>query len=359
MIRFAHLPIFLFVLFFGGAVQAQAPNEPREVRAVIEQVNEQTQDGTARFYRFTARTELNESFEVQTIDSYPGGLYLSLREGDHVRLRIVEKEDGTQTVYFDDKVRTPILAVLFMAFALLAIAVGFFRGIFSLIGLGITICLLGFFLLPAILDGKDPILFTVLTSILILFLNIHLSHGFRIRTFFSFLGTMGGLLFVWLFSVLFTYQSSLSGLGSEESNLLLWEIKAIADPVRIFAAAVILGAVGVLDDVAVSQSEIVEELKRANPDLTRKELFFRAMRVGQHHIASTVNTLVLVYAGAALPTFLLFFSASTDVISFLNNEVVAEEIVRTLAGTSALILTVPLSTLFATIPQIDNPEKHG
>lgn len=336
---------------------AQAEIQPKEVRATIISIQETQTEGSKHFYEFEARTSLGEKWKVETSASYPDGLHIKLKKGDDVRLRIVENKDGTQSIFFDDKARTASLIVLFFIFAAVAVAIGFFRGAFSLIGLAFTLAVLFWFLFPQILSGKDPILMTVLASIVILFVNIHLSHGFRVRTFFSFLGTVAGLFLVILTSYLFTRFGSLSGIGTEESMLLLWEVDSIKDPIALFIAAVILGTVGVLDDVAVTQAEVVGELQEANPSFSRKDLFLRAMRVGQHHIASTVNTLVLVYAGAALPMFLLFFSSSNDVGTFLNNEAVAEEFVRTMVGTISLILTVPFATAFATIPQLKQVDK--
>ncbi|MBM5789510.1 YibE/F family protein [Candidatus Parcubacteria bacterium] len=348
----------LFLLFailglmpFGIKAQEQGEvQEPREVRAVIVEMEGETV--------FEAQTEQGEIFRVDTALSYPQGLSFTLAPDDRVLLRIVEMPDGTQQVFFDDKIRTQPLLILFLLFALSVIVVGFFRGVFSLIGLAVTVAILFAFLFPSLIAGRDPILFTVLASILILFVNIHISHGFHRRTFFAFLGTTGGLALTWLLTSVFSRASSLSGLGAEEANVLIWKLDAITDSVGIFIAAAILGTVGVLDDVAVAQSEIVEELSVANPQLTRRDLFASAMRVGQHHIASTVNTLVLVYASAALPMFLLYFSHSSDVSSFLNNQAVAEEIVRILTGTIALILTVPLATALATIPRIDKRAKN-
>lgn len=350
----------LFISFFAAFdVFAQANTQPKEVHATIVSIQETKINANKRFYQFEAKDELGEIWKIDTNASYPDGLYINLKDGDGVRLRIVENPNGTQTVFFDDKIRTGSLITLFFIFAVVAIAIGFFRGAFSLVGLVFTLVVLFWFLFPQILAGRDPVLMTVLASIVILFVNIHLSHGFRVRTFFSFLGTISGLLVVVLFSYLFTRFSSLSGIGTEESMLLLWEVDLLKDPVALFIAAVILGTVGVLDDVAVTQAEVVGELQEANQSLTRKELFFRAMRVGRHHIASTVNTLVLVYAGAALPMFLLFFSSSSDVGTFLNNEAVAEEFVRTMVGTVSLMLTVPFATAFATIPHRKQVDKHS
>ncbi|MBI2475113.1 YibE/F family protein [Candidatus Uhrbacteria bacterium] len=347
------LSLFLSALTTTN-VLAQVATEPREVKATITNIQDQVSDGK-HFYNFEAKDSFGEIFKADTTASYPNGLFIPLKIGDRVRLRIVENPDGTQSTFFDDKIRTGSLAALFFIFAVIAIAIGFFRGLFSLIGLAFTLIVLFWFLFPQILAGRDPILMTVLASIVILFVNIHLSHGLRVRTFFSFLGTVAGLFVVVVLSYIFTHASSLSGVGTEESTFLLWEIKTIKDPVALFIAAVILGTVGVLDDVAVTQSEVVGEMLEVDSTLSRKDLFFRAMRVGRHHIASTVNTLVLVYAGAALPIFLLFFSSSSDVGTFLNNQAVAEEFVRTIVGTISLMLTVPFATAFATIPR----SKHA
>ena len=343
-------------IFSATSVFAQEISEPKEVKATISNIQDQESDGK-HFYKFEAKSSFGEVFNADTSDSYPDGLYITLKKGDRVLLRIVENPDGTQTTYFDDKVRTGSLMSLFFIFAAIAIVIGFFRGLFSLIGLAFTLFVLFWFLFPQILAGRDPILMTVLASVVILLVNIHLSHGFRIRTFFSFLGTVAGLFVVVILSYIFTHTSSLSGVGTEESMLLLWEVETIKDPVALFIAAVILGTVGVLDDVAVTQSEVVGEMLDVDPTLSRKDLFFRAMRVGRHHIASTVNTLVLVYAGAALPMFLIYFSSSSDVGTFLNNQAVAEEFVRTMVGTISLMLTVPFATAFATIPRGKHVKK--
>ncbi|MBI5370225.1 YibE/F family protein [Candidatus Uhrbacteria bacterium] len=351
MLRFLPLFLFCFSLIYSPTAYAQETDQPRSVEAVIASVQDKSEQGRKLFYRFTAKTVLDETFVVDTRASYPDGLYLTLGPGDRVTLRIVEMPDGTQQTFFEDKIRHPSLLLLFGLFAVLAIAVGWFHGVFSLIGLALTLIILFGFLFPSILSGKDPVLMTILSSVVILAVNMHLSHGLRVRTFFAFLGTIAGLAVAILSSWWFAHATYLSGLGTEEASLVLWDIKTITDPVGLFIAATILGAVGVLDDIAVAQSEVVEELQSVNPEFTRKELFVRAMRIGRHHIASTVNTLVLVYAGAALPTFLLFFNTAQGPLVFLNNESVAEEIVRILAGTVALILTVPFSTLLATIPK--------
>ena len=350
------LHLFCTSVFLVSAGETDEKSGPMQIRAKILSIKNTAETGETWAYEFSARTSSGQTVEVNTADSFPDGLYFSLKKGDSVFLRSVEEGESEPQIYFEDKIRTPALIWIMVFFAIVTVAVASLRGVWSLLGIGFTLLVLFGFLFPQILAGEDPIFYTLIASLFILAVNIHLSHGFKKRTFFAFLGTVIGLMLVWFLSVLFTHGSSLSGLGSEEVTLLLWDLKQIQDPVSLFIAGVILGAVGVLDDVVVAQAELVEELQASSPLLSRKELYTRAMRVGRHHIASAVNTLVLVYAGAALPLMLLFFSSSDDAFLFLNNEGVAQEAVRILAGTTALILTVPLATLFATIP-VAKPSK--
>ena len=202
------------------------------------------------------------------------------------------------------------------------------------------------YLFPQILNGKDPLITTLIASILILFINIPLSHGLSKITFMALLGTIGGLFSSVFFAKFFMYLTNLSGLANENAIYFYWSNKEI-DPRGILLAAIILGVVGVFDDVSITQAEAVEEIYKANPKITQQELFSSVMRIGRHHIASMVNTLVLAYVAVSMPLFLLFLSSSATAIDFLNIESVVEEIVRTLAGTSALVLTVPLTSWLA------------
>ncbi len=340
------LPLFAQEGFTARRVDAQ----------IVEMTSVQELEGGVSQYTFTARSEFGEPFSVDTVDSFVAGVGFDLRVGDQVVLRIIDAPDGME-VYLDDVRRESGIWWLVGFFVVLTLAVGLIRGFLSLIGLAVTLAVLILGLFPAILRGVDPMLATVMASAVILLVNMHLSHGLNRQTFFAFLSTLAGLGLVVVFTDVFLTLARLSGLASEEGALLFWELDPVQVPVGILAAGIILGAVGVLDDIAVTQSETVQELLLANPYTTRRELFKQAMRIGRHHIASTVNTLILVYAGAALPAFLLFMNQFGGYQDFLQNELVAEELVRTLAGTCALVLLVPLSTWFATL----NPkvvDKH-
>ncbi len=334
----------------------------REVDARITNIESiENLNGGIRHYIFDALTTAGVPMTVNTRDSHAGGVGYWLDVGDRVILELIDVQDGTTRVYFNDVHRERGLMWLTIVFAILIVLVGLVRGLFSLVGLCVTGLVIYFFILPRIIAGGDPIITTVLASVLILAVNIPLSHGFRRQSSMALVSSLVGLGLVVLFTPIFLYVAQISGLASEEAALLFWELNGLQIPSGILAAGIILATVGVLDDIAITQSEVVDELLLADPHVTRRQLFIRAMRVGRHHIASTVNTLVLVYVGTALPIFLLFMNQSVGLIDFLNTELIAEEIVRTLAGTSALILTVPISTWLATFPHpiVDTSGNRG
>jgi uncharacterized membrane protein len=355
------LLLFLVVLMFviPGPLLAQEGFSAVEVQATITRIESvQELDGEVFQYTFTAMSESGETHLVETVDSFTSGIGFTLKAGDEVSLRVIHTQDGVE-VYLDDVHRQKNLRWIIGIFVALTLVVGLLRGFLSLVGLSVTLVVLILGLFPAILRGADPVLATVIASAFILLVNMHLSHGVNRHTFFAFLSTLGGLGLVLLFTQSFLWLARLSGLASEEGTLLFWELDPVQAPVGILAAGIILGSVGVLDDIAITQSETVRELLLANGHATRRDLFKQAMRIGRHHIASTVNTLILVYAGAALPVFLLFMNQFGGYHEFLQNELVAEELVRTLAGTSALVLLVPISTWFATINhKIDNHSRE-
>lgn len=289
-----------------------------------------------------------DTYVVDPTQGNPEGLQYDVNVGDRIIMQVIDNMDGSETAYFVDIVRTKGLWLVFAVFVAVILIVGLRRGFLALIGLGLTVAILFAVVFPRILAGADPVLTIVIAGIAILAVNLFLAHGFTKNALIAFASTSVGVTLAWVFGELFVRMAKLTGLGDEQSVFLYWDIGGLHAPVGLLLAGIILGAVGVLDDVAITQCETVAELKAANASFTQKELFLRGMRVGRHHIASTVNTLVLAYAGSALPLFLIFLSdANVSLWRFLNTEVVTEEIVRTLAGTSALVLVVPLTTFAA------------
>lgn len=342
------LACLLAVLMTPWTASAQEAGS-RSVRGIVERVGTYADERGYPQANLEVVGEDGTTYRVDTGESASMGVHFDLSPGDRVTLEIVSNPDGTETTYFNDAVRTRSLLLIAVLFAVITIGIGLMRGLRALAGLAVTLAILFGLILPAVVAGHDAVLVTVAGSLVILAVNMHLTHGWRRETLIAFASTAVGLLLAWVFGAWFVSISFLSGVASDEAALLYVEhLNAAIDMSGILLAGILLGAVGALDDIAIAQGEIVAELRDANPKLDRKELFVRAMRVGRHHIASITNTLVLAYAGAALPTFLLFWALkSVSVGNFLNTEAVSEEIVRTLAGTAALVLTVPISTWFA------------
>ncbi len=346
MNRLLLLIALVITSFFPTIALAQSSQEIRAtVRNVV--IDETVDD--LRHVVFTAEDAEGLIYTIDSADSYTAGIHYDLREGQDVLLQTVSRADGSQDVFLVDVVRRGALTWIVVLFAIITIAVGAFRGGMALIGLVVTVAILFGFILPRILAGADPVGITIIGGLVILAVNMHLTHGANRRTLAAFGSTAIGLGLVWILSHLFVWAAQLSGVASEEAALLFLTADNIAVPSGLLLAGIILGAVGVMDDIAITQTETVVELKNANPALDRRSLFVSAMRVGRHHIASVVNTLVLAYAGVALPLFLLFLLREDITIwRFINEELIAEELIRTLAGTTALVLLVPIATWFAT-----------
>jgi uncharacterized membrane protein len=202
------------------------------------------------------------------------------------------------------------------------------------------------FVVPAILDGQAPIAVALVGASTIMFATLYLSHGVNLKTSTALLGTLGALILTVALGAVFVGGAHLTGLASEEAGLVQLELGAV-DLRGLILGGIVIGTLGVLDDVTIAQAAAVAELRRANPDLSRIDLYRRAMRIGRDHVAATVNTLVLAYAGAALPVFLLFAIAGNALSTAINGEVVAEEIIRTLVGSIGLIAAVPMTSALA------------
>lgn len=251
--------------------------------------------------------------------------------------------------YISDFVRRRPLTYLFALFILLTLLVGKVWGAASLLGMGFSFLVIFKIILPQILLGREPILITVFGSLLIIPVTFYLSHGFNKKTTVALVGTLISLIVTGVLAKIFVEAGRLTGYASEEAAFLQLMKGEAINIKGLLLAGVIIGVLGVLDDITIAQAAVVEQLRFANPKLGPGELFRRAMRVGQDHIASMVNTLVLVYTGASLPLLLLFINNPHPLSEIVNYEIIAEEIIRTLVGSIGLILAVPITTFLATL----------
>ncbi|HEX2192355.1 MAG TPA: YibE/F family protein [Acidimicrobiales bacterium] len=282
-----------------------------------------------------------------TLVDLPGGAArVRFSEGDKVVVAASPGPDGTTGYAFVDRQRKPVLLWLAVGFALVVVALGRLRGVAALAGLGASLGVLLAFVLPAILVGHNPLLVAVVGSAAIAFLALYLAHGFRPATTVALLGTLASLALTAVLALLVTRLAALTGYASEEATFVQLAQSSI-DLRGLVLAGVVIGALGAIDDMTVTQVAAVSELHRVNPRLRRRALYRSAMRIGRDHVASTVNTLALAYAGASIPLLLLFVLSDQSLGSVANGEVVATEIVRTLVGSIGLVSAVPITTWLA------------
>lgn len=310
--------------------------------------------GETKQLEFEGKKQLYQKLEVKLSD----GKKVEIVNGDvpvtnpiqyKVNDKLILRQENDQRWVIVDSVRTDGLMLLTILFVL---AVGFIsgkRGLGALLSVAISFGIIFGWLLPGLLKGYDPILMTMTTSVLMIPVTFFLSHGFNKKTWVAIGSTLLALLVTSGLAAVFIEITKLTGYSSEESGILNTMLSINIDMKGLLLSAVIIGMLGVLDDITVAQAGIVEQLKTANPRMKLKDLYGRAMKVGQDHIASMVNTLFLVYAGAALPLLMIFMNNPHPVSEILNYEFMAEEIVRTVVGSIGLILAVPITTFIASI----------
>jgi uncharacterized membrane protein len=280
-------------------------------------------------------------FEVGVTDAS-----LEISTGD----RLVVQYDGDNPAglqyFFQDFQRERPLGLLVAIFAVAVIALGRWQGLRALVALGVTGVVLVAFAFPAILDGHDPTAVALVAAVLIALVALYLTHGVTEMITVALLGTFAALALTALLAIVFTRLAHFTGYGSEDAFYLQFASAQI-DVKGLILAGIIIGSLGVLDDVTVTQVSAVWQLHQANPAYSARHLYTSAVTIGRDHIASTVNTLVLAYAGASLPLLLLFAQAGRSLRQVAVGELVAVEVVRTLVGSIGLIAAVPLTTALA------------
>ena len=267
-------------------------------------------------------------------------------EGDKVVLGFTpDAPRGNQYYLADFQRRTPML-LLAALFVLVVVALGRMRGLRALLALVFTLAVLVWFLIPAVLEGESPVAVAVVASSAIVLVNLYLSHGNNLHTTTAVVGTLASLALIGILAVVFVGACHLTGMGTEEASFLQ-AASARINLEGLLLGGIIIGSLGVLDDVTVTQASAVWELHLADPGMGPAQLYRAALRIGRDHVASTVNTLVLAYAGASLPLLILLVQANRRVSDVLTGEVVASEIVRTLVGSVGLVASVPITTALA------------
>jgi uncharacterized membrane protein len=289
------------------------------------------------------------------------GLDPNLDPGDEITVTEAP-QPGNQPVAgpayaFNDFRRGGPMIVLAAIFAAVVILFARLRGAMSLVGLAISLGIVLLFVVPGILAGESPLAVAIVGSMAVMLVTIPLAHGWGPKTLAAVLGTGGSLLLTALLAWIFTKATHLTGFSSEEATFLQLSGENLSLQ-GLLLAGMVIGALGVLDDVTVSQASTVLALRAANPSLHFPALFRIAMHVGRDHVSATVNTLVLAYVGASLPVLLVFHAADLKIGDVLGFEIVAKEIVAMLVGSIGLIAAVPVTTALATALGLSQPPER-
>lgn len=281
------------------------------------------------------------AFEIVESNAGP-----KVRTGDRIVVQHLPDNPPDLRYFFQDFQRGTPLTALLVLFAVAVIVPGRWQGVRALLALGITGVLLVAFAFPSIIDGHDPTAVALVVAVLIALVALYLTHGITEMTTVALLGTFAALGLTALLAVVFTRLAHFTGFGTEDAYYLQFASAQI-DVRGLILAGIIVGSLGVLDDVTVTQASAVWQLHGANPAFGAREIYRSAVTIGRDHIASTVNTLVLAYAGASLPLLLLFAQAGRPLSDVVTGELVAVEVVRTLVGSIGLIAAVPVTTALA------------
>ncbi len=324
------------VTFVNGAVE--------EVQPPCPSLNEVSEDCG----RITAKVGSGKDAEQVTVDVPPEVSESGLEAGDELRLFRVPGVDGGPVQYsFFGVNRSSPLLVLTLLFALAVVAVARWRGVRALFGLGFAGVAVLWFMLPALVVGENGLWVGVVGSAAIVFVVLYMTHGISIRTSAAVAGTLAGIAMTAVIGLVAVGFAHLSGVAGESG--ILQSTVGDLDFQGLLTCAVIIAGLGVLNDVTITQASAVWELRAAGPELSRREIFVSATRIGQDHIASTIYTIVFAYAGAALAVLMLIQLYGLPLTDLLATEEIGQEVVRTLASAIALVLAVPVTTAIAAL----------
>lgn len=281
----------------------------------------------------------------------------TVQVGDHVVVVSGSTPDGEVLTIVDHQ-RSTGLWVVAGAFVLALLAFGRWRGFTALLGLGVTFAVLLAFIVPGILAGESPVLMAMVGASAIMVTVLYLTHGFTASTTVAVLGTVISLILTGLLSWAAVAGLHLTGVTDDLSTAVGLQQQQV-NTQGLLLAGIVIGSLGVLDDVTVTQAATVTELARANPRYSPRQVYLAATRVGRSHIASVVNTIILAYAGTSLPLLILIVANDGTLGGMLTTQALSQEIVRSAVATLGLIAAVPVTTALAAVLTTRMSEVSG
>lgn len=273
-----------------------------------------------------------------------------INQGDLLLVTVGQRPDtGELRAFFTDFVRSRPIFYLFLLFVLFSVLISGWKGIRSLLGIGFSLLIIVFYILPQIINGEDPVWVSITGAFVFLAVSQLIVYGWNLKTHSAVIGIFISLILTGILSGFFVDFTQLTGYGDENALFLSQMSTQTINIKGLLLAGMLIGALGVLDDLVISQASSVFELYAANNSLGFSFLYKRAMNIGRDHAAATVNTLVLAYAGASLPMLLLFTISNQNPAMLINISFIAEEIVRTLVGSIGLFISIPITTALAAL----------
>ena len=351
--KFLLMGFFLFVGFLTKPIYAQSDNSTT-FEAKIEKINEEKE------IEIEGQKQIYQRLELKVLNGDKKDKLITVENGKEALANVVDYEvgekvivvkeldlEGNEIYSITDFVRRDSLWVLGVLFVFLTILIGKGKGFMSILGMVFTFGVIFIYLLPRLSAGANPVLTAVIASIMIIPISFYMAHGINQKTTVAIVGSIIALIITLLLSSIFIGLGKLTGLSSEEAGMFLVGRAGNFDMRGLLLCGIIIGVLGVLDDITISQAAVVNELVKSNDKAKGSEIYKQAMNVGRDHISSMVNTLVLAYTGVSLPLLLIFVNNPHPFSEIVNYEFLAEEIIRTLIGSIGLILAVPITTFIA------------
>ncbi len=352
------LSLLFFLVVIPTVFSAKAQSTETYYKATVTEIlaeGEETAYGMTMPYQEVVLTLLDGDMRGRQITIVYGKDFSVdpsqfVRAGDTVLVTRYTNADNMQVFHITDRYRLDKIVPIVLFFFLAILVLSGWKGIGSILGMIISLVVIAKYIVPQILAGSDPLFVSIVGCLVIMISTIYLAHGFSKKTTIALVSTFITLVATGLLSIFFVKLTQLTGLGSEEAYSL--KLVGPASHVNfqgLFLGGILIGALGVLDDVTTGLSASVFELAKANPKYTLRHLFTSGLAIGREHVSSLVNTLVLAYAGASLPIFLMLVLNPNNIPLhvILNDGMIVEEIIRTLAGSMGLVLAVPLTTFLA------------
>ncbi len=300
--------------------------------------------------------DLPQSLELPTVN-LKEEIRQNLIPGDRILVENYKTSpDDPDNFNAIDYVRNTQIYLLLGIFAFLTLIVAKKKGLASLFTLGLSFIIIFFFTIKQIIAGADPVTISLITTIILIPLNFYIIHGFKRKTSAAIIGTIVAMVITIVLANIFVNWSRLTGMSSDEAFWLIQNFQQVSNLRGLLIGAIMLGIIGVMDDITITQTSIVQELLNSSKQNDPRTVYKKAMTIGQDHISSMVNTLILVYASASLPLFVLLSNDIGQIGNLISMEIIAEEIIRMLIASIGLIIAVPITTKLAT--QILKPEKN-